>query len=182
MDGMGENCAQLRRTFLRFGFEVLVYQNIEAGQMLHFLQPTNLSATCTNKLDNYCSLVVCILSHGDTTENGEEVVLGVDAVQVAIDPLIREFNNFNCLPLASKPKIFIIFSCRGGQSQIVENQQASLSSTALAQSSRPVQDIVLIVGSNETKSAMEDFLVLRSTVKDFYSYFSKYYLFENIHV
>lgn len=177
MDGMSENCAQLRRTFLRFGYAVLVYQNIEAGQMTHILQPKNLATTCGNKLENYNSLVVCILSHGDTTENGEEVVLGVDSVPVKIDPLILEFNNFNCLDLASKPKIFIIFSCRGSKSQIVENQQEpSTSSSPFVQASQPVQNNISVVGNSGTKSALEDFLILRSTVKDFYSYFSKNFM------
>jgi len=169
MDGMSRNCAQLRRTFFRFGYEVLVYQNIEAKQIKDFMKTDNLADASEEKsLSKYASLVVCILSHGGKTYEGKEYVLGVDGVPVKIEPLIKKFNNYNCKELAGKPKIFIILSCWGEKSQMVLPKDPVLPVSLQASASK--EDDVAAHGNNDTKSDVEDFLVLISTIPEFSNY------------
>lgn len=104
----------------------------------------------------------------------EEIVLGVDAHPVKTEPLINEYNNFNCKDFAGKPKIFIIFSCRGDKDQVVMRSHATPSSSMPHQPTQMGNRVISAVGDDDTKSAMEDFLILRSTVIDFISYFSEY--------
>jgi len=139
------------------------------------MKTNNLADASKEKyLSKYASLVVCILSHGKRTEKGEDYVLGVDGGQVETDLLIKEFNNYNCEELAGKPKIFIIFSCRGEKSQMVLPNDPVLPGSSQS-SSAANQGDVTVHGNNATKSAMEDFLVLRSTIPEFYSYFCMYF-------
>lgn len=163
IDGIENDCAQLRRTFFRFGYEVIVYRNVEANEIIERLEPTNLAkATEKEDLLNYASLVVCVLSHGD-----KGVVFGVDSVSVNIDSLRRRFNNYDCKKLAGKPKIFIILACQGSGSQVVFRHPPPANEVLRLQ-----RDVFTIEDTEDTKSAMEDFLTLKSTVDDFYSYYS----------
>jgi len=153
---------------------------MEAKQIKDLMKTNNLADASKEKsLSKYASLVVCILSHGNRMSNGEEIVFGVDGASVETEPLIKEFNNYNCKGLAGKPKIFVIFSCRGEKSQTVLLNYPVLSGSSQS-SSAAKQGDVTVHGNNDTKSAMEDFLVLRSTIPEFYSYYCTYFSYVNL--
>ena len=94
----------LSKLFTDFGYEMRLRENLEAQQLMGSL--TELS---NENFDNYGSLVVCILSHGE-----EGVVYGVDGEPVDIEKLKQMFNSpTEHSSLYGKPKIWIIAACQG---------------------------------------------------------------------
>ena len=95
----------LSKLFTDFGYEMRLRENLEAQQLMGSL--TELS---NENFDNYGSLVVCILSHGE-----EGVVDGVDGQPVGIEKLKQMFTNSPTerSSLYGKPKIWIIAACQG---------------------------------------------------------------------
>jgi hypothetical protein len=54
------------------------------------------------------SLVVVVLTHGDTEE-----LLGTDNLRLKIRDVLEIFNNRNCPNLRDRPKMFFLQACRG---------------------------------------------------------------------
>ncbi|XP_057336232.1 caspase-2-like [Microplitis mediator] len=79
-----------------------------------------------------CCFVV-ISGHGDSNENGESVIQGVDHTGVAstqhreitCNKIIDYFSAENCPNLAGKPKVFIFQACRGKNKQKALTYQGS---------------------------------------------------------
>ena len=67
-------------------------------------------AGCKN-LEKVDSAIVIILSHG--RESG--AIAGVDGPCISDKEILNQFVSARCPLLQSKPKIFIIGACRGGE-------------------------------------------------------------------
>ncbi len=63
--------------------------------------------------NDYASLVVCFLGHGD-----QGVVIGVDNGRVPLNKIQYDaFDDNHCPDLKGKPKVFIILACQGDKPQ-----------------------------------------------------------------
>ncbi len=172
LTGINNDASQLRRTFARFGYDVLLYNNLKSGEMKNNLQPNHLANQLGQEnLNHYASLVICILSHGD-----KGVVFGVDCLPVPINDLRNTFSSYNCPAMAGKPKMFIIFACQGNNDQIVVTRTPN----------ELPDDVEMAGNSNQPVGAtanpdgsppISDFIFLISSIEDFYSYYSKLYTY-----
>lgn len=180
LKGINNDASQLRRTFARFGYDVLLYNNLKSYQMMNNLKPDQLASQLENQTDlsNYASLVICILSHGD-----KGVVYGVDCLPVPINHLRDMFSSgrSDCPAMAGKPKIFIIFACQGNKGQIVTKP------TPINNENSNDVEMDSAAGANQQVIAADekdrhndggsppviDFLFLISSIEDFSSYYSK---------
>lgn len=91
----------LIRVFQKMKFEVKVYDDLNASDMLNVAEEfANMDHT---QMDVFAC---CVLSHGE-----KGAVLGVDGKQVDIRELTLPFAR--CNSLASKPKLFFIQACQG---------------------------------------------------------------------
>lgn len=104
-------------TFLPFGYDVLLYENLSGEQLLRLTEdlvrpPNDAKVFCPKArevdFEKYSSLVVCLMSHG-----GKGTICGIDGVEVSLNRIKYAFNSFDCPSLMGKPKIFIIQACRG---------------------------------------------------------------------
>ena len=77
-------------------------------QLEEFLSPVILAQENGGSLDQWASLVVYILGHGD-----RGVVLGVDGAPVLLNRLQYAFNTSSCPALKGKPKVFVVLDCQG---------------------------------------------------------------------
>lgn len=111
MPGHEHDATTLESTFKQLGFEVKVHKNLTASQ----IESTIANLAKDDKLDDYNSLVVCVLSHGSSG-----VILGSDGDGVSLYKLQYAFNSHNCPFLHDKPKIFIIQACRSHDQAMFE--------------------------------------------------------------
>lgn len=155
-EGIQLDVKRLNETFSHFGYDILVFKNLRAAQIKTHLIPYNLKAEVKGGLDQYGSLVVCILSHGE-----KGTVLGVDGAPVLINQLQYAFNGGNCPELAGKPKIFIILACQGNNEQMILEQSKMQLEMKMT---KPV-------GAGNQLPPLIDFLTLMSTVEEFMSYY-----------
>ena len=122
-------------------------------------------------LNNYASLVLCVLSHGD-----KGVVYGVDCLPIPINHLRNMFSSDNCPEMTGSPKIFIIFACQGNNDQIVVTQTPNEypEDVEMAKSAG-------VIDANaqdpDGSPPISDFIFLISSIEDFYSYYSKLNIF-----
>ncbi len=111
--GHVDDAATLKSTFEQLGFDVEVHKNRTASQ----IESTVANLAKDDQLDNYNSLIICILSHGSSG-----VILGSDGDRVSLYELQYAFNSHNCHFLHNKPKIFIIQACRShDQAMLLES-------------------------------------------------------------
>ena len=94
---------RLNDTFEKLGFHTKLEKDQTAAQIEKII----LDTAKDEKLKDYNSLVVCLLSHGDS-----EAIEGSDGLRAAIHKLQYAFNSHNCPAMHNKPKIFIIQACR----------------------------------------------------------------------
>lgn len=92
-----------------------IFRNLKARDLLYYIDDLT-----RRDFDEYASLIVCILSHGD-----ENVVFGTDLVNLNINDLKYKFNSYDCPKLSGKLKIWIIQACQGNESQKVSITQQS---------------------------------------------------------
>jgi Caspase domain len=104
---------RLENTFQTLGYDVIIEEDLAASALKARVQEYAKS----DIWENYSSMVLCVLSHGD-----EGVVCGVDKQPVRISELKYAFNHFDCLHLENKPKIFIIQACQGNVPQWNDNR------------------------------------------------------------
>lgn len=155
------DCAQLWRTFTRFGLEVIILKNLRGDQIIHYLDPAQLQAKAKNDLVKYGSLVVCILSHGS-----KGLVYGVDLKAVPIEGL--KYKLGRCKDLKEIPKMFVILACQGDNDQLVlKDNDVTFDNT------QPDFPMNMPKASSEEEDSMTDFLTLISSIENFYTYFSK---------
>ena len=88
----------------------------------------------------YDCFAVCILSHGERTENTDKV-LGVDGEGIVLDEIFRLFSGDKCRSLVNKPKLFFL-QCRRDRQEdrgvVPEDVVVSDGSSAGAQHKEPV--------------------------------------------
>lgn len=154
LGGIQLDSKRLCETFGDFGYEILVYKNLRAVQMEAILCPQNLKTQVKGGLDQYNSLVVCILSHGD-----KGTVSGVDGRPVLINKLQYAFNEKDCPEMEHKPKMFIIFACQGWNDQLIQKQSQLIGMEMTPRSS--IDELPSLI----------NFLTLKSTIEEFRSYY-----------
>ncbi|GLD74124.1 caspase-8-like isoform X1 [Lates japonicus] len=101
--GTQEDAKALRKVFYRLGFEVVIHDNLTAGDMRQKLKELSRR----NYLDED-ALVVCVLSHGE-----QGCVFGTDEQKVLLRELTEPFTSKRALTLTGKPKLFFIQACQG---------------------------------------------------------------------
>ncbi|RWS31934.1 cell death protein 3-like protein [Leptotrombidium deliense] len=101
-----DDANKLQETFQWLGFIVKREDNLTAEQMVAFLRKY---AKSKDELKSHDAIVVIILTHGYDSDH----LFGVDGNMIKTPDILTFFNNKNCEPLRSKPKIFLIEGCRG---------------------------------------------------------------------
>lgn len=160
---------KLEKIYVKFGYQVLHYRNLRAAQLEEFLSPENLAKENGGSLDQFASLVVCILGHGD-----KGVVFGVDSAPVLLNRLQYAFNTGTCPALEGKPKIFVILACQGNNNQLILERHDPW---------RIPITLTMIPPFNNSSSAMPpliDFLSLMSTMEEFKAWLSISNLYKNL--
>ncbi len=190
---MKNDAYQLTRTFRRFGYDILLYEDLRSDQLIQRLNPADLARQLgRDNLEDYSSLVVCILSHGD-----KGAVYGVEAFatsgvdgRVSLNKLRDLYHAGNCPEMTGKPKIFIIFACQGAKDQMVKSsffpeypidvEMTDLQHSAAGVTAYSAADPVhvnpgVMVNSNQLMDTppVADFLFLLSSIEDFKSYYGK---------
>ena len=102
-EGTDKDEKNLSRTFRFLGYDVEIYQNRKAREILGIFK--ELQKRDFSKDD---SLVCCILSHGE-----EGKIFGSDSRPVELDDITNLFTAKECPKLQGKPKLFFIQACRG---------------------------------------------------------------------
>lgn len=105
--GTQEDEKALNAVFTRFGFTVVVHNNLTAADMRHEIKELG----ARNFLDED-ALVVCVLSHGEMGS-----VFGTDEQEVLLRELTLPFTSGRAPTLAGKPKLFFIQACQGQKYQ-----------------------------------------------------------------
>lgn len=146
----------LKTTFTRFGYDVIQFSNLRAQQLEIVLSPEylrdQLQDLIKKSLEDFSSLVICILAHGD-----KGVVAGVDGVPSSLNRLQYALNDGNCPSLKGKPKIFIVLACQGENLQFVVN------------GNKQIQVPLMISPEviDTSSSSFKDFLRLSATLEEF---------------
>lgn len=167
-EGVVHDAELLETTFTDFGYYVLQFRNLRAQQIEIVLSPQYLADQQTEKsLNHFCSLVVCILGHGD-----RGVVLGVDMETVNLNELQLALNNGSCPDLKGKPKIFIVDACQGSNEQTIVRQQnhPPIPLTIGYQEQHQGKSLVVAPTVNTDSSPFQDFIRLSSTIEEFVSW------------
>uniref|UniRef100_A0A182N2I9 CASPL1 n=1 Tax=Anopheles dirus TaxID=7168 RepID=A0A182N2I9_9DIPT len=128
--------------FREFGYELLVEENVTHHQLLQSVQHAVQRIQPT-----HCSLVVCLLSHGQ-----EGKVFGANSIPVEVKAIQQLMASER---LTGKPKVLIVQACQGAD----------------LQSAVPIPNYEHdgLDGAERTASVFMDFLVAWSTVPGFAS-------------
>ncbi len=127
--------------------------------MVHFLSPDQLAINANvSSLNEYASLIICILGHGE-----KDAVIGVDGSPVYLNQIQYAFNGDI---LRDKPKIFIILACRSDRNQLILDRNDSILSP-------PNETPLAIRLSNGSRMMppLIDFISLMSNLDEFQSHF-----------
>ncbi|ETN64316.1 caspase long class, Dredd [Anopheles darlingi] len=133
----------LEELFTRFGYEMIVEENITHLQILQ-----SVSRAVQKVEPTHCSLVVCLLSHGQ-----EGKVYGTNSIPVEVKAIQSLMANER---VTGKPKLLIVQACQGSE----------------LQSAVPIpryEHDGAVVSKERTASVYMDFLVAWSTVPGFAS-------------
>ncbi|XP_059148371.1 uncharacterized protein LOC131935747 [Physella acuta] len=111
-DGSEVDARALQVTCEELGFDVRVYVNKTAKQMMTLLWevsrlPDHAHADC---------FLCAVLSHGDETWTGptrKDMIYGTDGEGLATDQILELFNDKWCPALRDKPRLFFLQACRG---------------------------------------------------------------------
>ncbi|XP_052860232.1 caspase-8 [Anopheles cruzii] len=132
----------LVKLFTHFGYEMVVEENMTHQEILNCVQQT------VQKIDpSHCSLVVCLLSHGQ-----EGKVFGSNSIPVEVKTIQGMMASDR---LTGKPKLLIVQACQGSELQ---------SAVPIARLEHDGAE-----GDARTASVFMDFLVAWSTVPGFAS-------------
>lgn len=161
--GIEIDSQNLEKTFSNFGYQVLHFKNLRAKQMVHFLSPEQLAIHANvATLNEFASLIVCILSHGE-----KDAIIGVDGTPVPLNRLQYAFNDDI---LRDKPKIFIILACRGEH-----NQMMTLDRNDPLFSPPEVTTLTMTTSTGMNRMPpLIDFLSLMSTMEEFLTSLGNY--------
>lgn len=102
--GSDTDAQRLSDVFIGLNYKVEINRNLSSVEIKQLFGRISKNP----ELDRHDSLVVIVLSHGET-----EAFYGVDNQLVNIRDMLKYFNNRECLQLRGKPKMFFIQACRG---------------------------------------------------------------------
>ena len=102
--GSDMDATRLSDVFSGLNYKVEIRRNLTSGEIKQFFKQISKSSI----LENHDSLVVIVLSHGET-----EAYFGTDNLLFNIRDMLKCFNNRECPALRGKPKMFFIQACRG---------------------------------------------------------------------
>ncbi|XP_045898380.1 caspase-9 [Micropterus dolomieu] len=110
--GSNIDCDKLERRFKKLNFIVDVKSNLKQKQIKHAL-----SALSKKDHSQYDCCVVIMLSHGTEVSHSRfpGAVYGVDGQYVPVQHITNYLNGQHCPSLQSKPKLFFIQACGGGE-------------------------------------------------------------------
>ncbi|XP_072219090.1 uncharacterized protein [Leuresthes tenuis] len=106
--GTQEDEKTLTTVFRRFGFEVVVHNNLTAEKIRHEIRQLGERNFLRDD-----ALVIAILSHGE-----KGCIFGSDETEVRLRELTEPFRCGRAPTLAGKPKLFFIQACQGNSYQI----------------------------------------------------------------
>ena len=99
-----------RRTFSKLGFEIKLYENLSAQQMLKVM-----SKYANEDYSDTDCFVAIFLSHGTTDNKNVEYISGSDDKLASIEDLTKPFQMNQSLN--DKPKIFFFDACRDNKQE-----------------------------------------------------------------
>lgn len=142
----------LKNTFTKFGFDIDIHENKNKQTVF-----AKLAYTAEQRLKDYNSVVVCMLSHGANgyyIDCNDEIITVYD-VQMAL-------NSRACPAMHGKPKIFILGACR----RFTRNQSSISATGHLPDNNNPVdyEDTEL------NMSPVSDIFLISSTYEGTLSY------------
>ncbi|XP_072222724.1 caspase-9 [Leuresthes tenuis] len=110
--GSNVDCDKLERRFKALNFIVEVKTNLKQRQIKH-----ELSALSKKDHSQFDCCVVIMLSHGTEVSHSRfpGAVYGVDGQHVPVQHITNYLNGQHCPSLQSKPKLFFIQACGGGE-------------------------------------------------------------------
>ncbi|KAM9752313.1 caspase-9 isoform 1-T1 [Menidia menidia] len=113
--GSNVDCDKLERRFKALNFIVEVKTNLKQKQIKH-----ELSVLSKKDHSQYDCCVVIMLSHGTEVSHNRfpGAVYGVDGQYVPVQLITNYLNGQHCPSLQSKPKLFFIQACGGGERDI----------------------------------------------------------------
>ncbi|KAK4879284.1 hypothetical protein RN001_007430 [Aquatica leii] len=111
-DGTVFDCSSLKNTFEKFGYTIVIRNNLTHEELLEAVVET------VNMIRKHSSLIVCILSHGL-----EGIVYGVNSIPVEISKIRNTICTTNTRHLKTKPKVLILQSCQGNECQVVSDDE-----------------------------------------------------------
>ncbi|XP_077074660.1 caspase-9 isoform X2 [Siphateles boraxobius] len=110
--GSNIDCDKMEKRFKALNFEVIVKRNLKSKHIKH-----EMSSLAKRDHSAYDCCVVIILSHGTEANHNRfpGAVHGVDGPAVPVQLITNYLNGQNCPSLQSKPKLFFIQACGGGE-------------------------------------------------------------------
>lgn len=110
--GSNIDCDKMEKRFKALNFEVIVKRNLKCKHIKH-----EMSSLAKRDHSAYDCCVVIILSHGTEASHNRfpGAVHGVDGPSVSVQLITNYLNGQNCPSLQSKPKLFFIQACGGGE-------------------------------------------------------------------
>ncbi|XP_056124136.1 caspase-9 [Rhinichthys klamathensis goyatoka] len=110
--GSNIDCDKMEKRFKALNFEVIVKRNLKYKHIKH-----EMSSLAKRDHSAYDCCVVIILSHGTEANHNRfpGAVHGVDGPALPVQFITNYLNGQNCPSLQSKPKLFFIQACGGGE-------------------------------------------------------------------
>nr|WLF82650.1 caspase-9 [Tor putitora] len=110
--GSDIDCDKMEKRFKALNFEVIAKRNLKYKRIRH-----EMASLAKRDHSAYDCCVVIILSHGTEANHNRfpGAVHGVDGPAVPVQLITNYLNGQNCPSLQSKPKLFFIQACGGGE-------------------------------------------------------------------
>jgi hypothetical protein len=166
-EGSDIDCRSLEELFEDLRFNVSVYENLTARQMIQVMQQYSVREDHT-AMDCF---VCCILTHGKAGH-----LYGVDGQLIPMNDITNNFKGIMCPSLAGKPKLFFLQACQGR-----DRQQGVASSKPVAPTPIAAQmnysdletDDTGVYNNMPDVPSEADFLLFYATVRGYVSYRSR---------
>jgi len=143
---------ELEATFLLFGADIIIKDDLTHQEMLEELELAAIKANT----QNYSWVTVCVLSHGRRL-HGVDEILGCNGVGIDRKMIINMFADASkCPKLHRKPKLFFFQACRGNENPGTHFQAPIASDSA--------------VPEIDGWPNFSDYMVASSTIEDFVSF------------
>lgn len=149
LGGYRQDVKSICNTFMEFGYDIRVYEDLEAKELLLTVKKLAKEKKCS-KIESkdsifkgYASIVIWVLSY----HGALGTVYGHDGKQVSVSELQWAFGIENCFDLADKPKIFFIQG-HCPQQKHSEVEQRSEKDLPISNVTPPISNAVLLLGSS----------------------------------